>query len=75
MAWGVGGWLLTPFLQRIGTEAAGRLRQRVVAELHTTFASHYARTLSLREVLTLDAIAAYGPRSTGAKMLINPNAT
>jgi hypothetical protein len=47
----------------------------VAGELHTTFASHYARTISLREALTLEAIAAYGPRSTGAKMLINPNAT
>ena len=74
MTWGVGGWLLFPFLERIGTEASDRLKQRVVAELHTTFASHYARTLSLLEVLTLEAIAAYGPRNTGAKMLINPNA-
>ncbi len=74
MTWGVGGWLLFPFLQRIGTEASDRLKQRVVAELHTTFASHYARTLSLQEALTLEAIGAYGPRNTGAKMLINPNA-
>ena len=74
MTWGVGGWLLFAFLERIGTEAADRLKQRVVAELHTTFASHYARTLSLREVLSLEAIAAYGPRNTGTKMLINPNA-
>jgi len=70
----VGGWLLFPFLQRIGAEAADRLKQRVAAELHTTFASHYARTLSLHEALTLEAIAAYGPRSTGAKVLIDPNA-
>ncbi|MEP7296077.1 MAG: zinc-binding dehydrogenase [Burkholderiales bacterium] len=74
MTWGVGGWLLFPFLQRIGAEVADRLKQRVVAELHTTFASHYARTLSLPEALTLEAIGAYGPRNTGAKMLINPNA-
>ena len=47
---------------------------RSVAELHTTFASHYARTLSLREALTLDAISAYGPRNTGAKVLIDPSA-
>ena len=74
MTWGVGGWLLFPFLQRIGAPAVDRLKQRVAAELHTTFASHYARTLSLREALTLAAIGAYGPRNTGAKMLINPNA-
>ena len=74
MTWGMGGWLMFPFLQRIGAEAADRLKQRVVAELHTTFASHYARTLSLREALTLDAISAYGPRNTGAKVLIDPSA-
>jgi NADPH:quinone reductase len=74
MTWGVGGWLLFPFLQRIGAEATERLKQRVAAELHTTFASHYARTVSLAEALTLEAIGVYGPRSTGAKVLINPNA-
>ena len=49
MAWGVGGWLLFPFLQRVGSETAERLKQRVADELSTTFVSRYARTLSLRE--------------------------
>jgi NADPH:quinone reductase-like Zn-dependent oxidoreductase len=74
MTWGVGGWLLFQFLQRIGTEATERLKQRIVAELHTTFASHYARTVSLGDALTLEAISVYGPRNTGTKVLINPNA-
>jgi NADPH:quinone reductase len=74
MTWGVGGWLLFPFLQRLGAEASDRLKQRIVAELNTTFASHYARTVSLAEALTLEAIAVYGPRNTGTKVLINPNA-
>jgi NADPH:quinone reductase-like Zn-dependent oxidoreductase len=74
MSWGVGGWLLFQFLQRVGAETADRLKQRVVAELNTTFASHYARTLSLQEMLTLEAIGAYGARNTGAKMLVDPNA-
>ena len=73
MAWGVGGWLLTPFLQKIGPAAAQKLRERVAAELKTTFASHYARTVSLAEALQADAISVYGKRSTGAKYLINPN--
>ena len=73
MAWGVGGWLLTPFLQKIGPAAAQKLRERVAAELKTTFASHYARTVSLAEALQVDAISIYGKRSTGAKYLINPN--
>lgn len=72
MAWGVGGWYLTPFLQKIGKEAAQKLRERVVAELRTTFASHYTREIGLAEALTLEAIAAYGRRSTREKFLINP---
>lgn len=73
MAWGVGGWLLFPFLQKIGNEAAQVLRERVAAELKTTFASHYARTVSLADALSADAIAFYGPRNTGAKVLIDPS--
>jgi NADPH2:quinone reductase len=73
MAWGIGGWLLTPFLQKIGFEAGQALRQRVAAEIKTTFASEYAREVSLAGALQLDAIAAYGKQATGEKYLINPN--
>jgi len=73
MAWGMGGWLLFPFLQKIGAEAALKLKQRVAAELKTTFASHYAGELSLAEALQPEWIATYGQRATGAKYLINPN--
>jgi hypothetical protein len=73
MAWGVGGWLLTSFLQKIGPAEIARLRQRVVAELKTTFASHYTQVVSLQEVLQLSNIAVYNKRATGEKFLINPN--
>ncbi|UWU80936.1 zinc-binding dehydrogenase [Bradyrhizobium huanghuaihaiense] len=73
MAWGVGGWLLTPFLQKIGPADIGRLRQRVVNELKTTFASHYTKVVSLSEALDPANIAAYAKRATGEKFLINPN--
>ncbi len=72
-AWGVGGWLLTPFLQKIGREGQTPLRQRVVNELKTTFASHYTKTISLPEALQLANIAIYNKRATGEKFLINPN--
>jgi hypothetical protein len=72
-AWGVGGWLLFPFLMKIGPAEGARLRQRVVDELKTTFASHYTRVVSLQEALQLDHIAVYGKRATGEKYLINPN--
>ena len=73
MAWGMGGWLLFPFLQKIGPAAAQVLKQRVAAELKTTFASRYAGELSLPEVLTLGAIARYNQRATGEKFLIAPH--
>jgi NADPH2:quinone reductase len=73
MAWGVGGWLLPLFLQKIGPEAGQRLRARVVRELETTFASHYTRELSLAEALRPDSIAAYGRQATGEKVLIRPH--
>ncbi len=72
MAWSVGGWLLFPFLQRIGAERGQALRQRVADELKTTFASHYAGELSLAEALQPQQVATYGKRATGAKYLINP---
>jgi NADPH:quinone reductase-like Zn-dependent oxidoreductase len=73
MAWGVGGWLLFPFLQKIGAADAQKMRDRVLRELKTTFASHYTRRISLAEALTLDIVAAYNRRSTGEKFLITPH--
>jgi NADPH:quinone reductase-like Zn-dependent oxidoreductase len=72
MAWGVGGWLLTPFLQKIGPAAAQKLRERVAANLKTTFASHYTREVSLAEALSLDSIRAYAKMATGEKFLVLP---
>lgn len=74
MAWGVGGWLLTPFLQSIGAEGFGRLRTRVAAELTTTFASTYTREVSLAGMLRPDAFHAYVKRATGEKFLVTPQA-
>lgn len=72
MLWGVGGWLLTPLLEKIGHVEAERLRQRVAREIKTTFASHYSQVISLAGALTPAAIAVYNRRATGEKYLINP---
>ena len=72
MAWGIGGWLLFPFLQKIGPEAAQGLRERVARELKTTFASHYTAEISLAEALRPGVVSAYSRRATGEKYLINP---
>jgi NADPH2:quinone reductase len=73
MAWGVGGWLITPFLQKIGPEGMQRLRTRVAAGLSTTFASSYTDQVSLAGALQLDTIAAYARQATGLKYLIIPS--
>ncbi|ABE40043.1 Alcohol dehydrogenase GroES-like [Rhodopseudomonas palustris BisB5] len=73
MIWAVGGWLLFPFLQKIGAADAAKLRARVAAEIKTTFASNYTQVVSLQQALTLDAIAVYNKRATGEKFLIDPS--
>jgi NADPH2:quinone reductase len=73
LAWGLGGWLLTPFLQKIGPEGMQRLRGRVAAELTTTFASGYTDQVSLAGALAPDTIAAYARQATGSKYLIIPS--
>ncbi len=72
MSWSMGGWLLMPFLQKIGADDTRRLKERVSAELKTTFASGYTKEVSLQEALQLDAIAIYAKHATGEKYLINP---
>ncbi|MEM7326810.1 MAG: zinc-binding dehydrogenase [Actinomycetota bacterium] len=72
MSWSIGGWLLTPFLARIGQEAADRLRSRVAAEITTTFASSYGMRLSLDEVVDPAMVGRYGQMATGDKALVEP---
>ncbi len=73
MMWGIGGWLLTFFILKIGPAEAQKLRQRVADELKTTFASHYAAEIGLAEALDPAVIAAYNRKTTGEKYLINPS--
>lgn len=71
--WSVSGWLLTPFMQKVGAETVGKMRARVVAELKTTFASHYSHEISLEEALDLATLQAYNAKRTGDKYLILPH--
>jgi len=73
MAWGVGGWLLFPFLNRIGPTRTRELKQRIVDELKTTFASDHSHEVSLAGALKPEAIADYSRRATQSKYLILPN--
>ena len=73
MAWGVGGWLLTPFLAKVGLEKVVELRDRVAAGLSTIFASQYTAEVTLAGALQPDAVSAYSRQATGQKYLITPN--
>lgn len=73
LAWGVSGFLVTPFLMKLGLEGTLRLRARVAAELTTTFASTYTRTISLAEALDPKVVEAYAKKATGEKFLIDPS--
>jgi len=73
LAWGVGGWLLTPFLIKAGPARSAAMRERVARGLTTTFASSYAGRLSFVEALQPEAVAAYASMATGTKYLIIPN--
>jgi len=72
MMWGMGGYLLTPFLKRLGAEGANRLRNRVAAELKTTFACSYAAEISLAEAIQPEVMSAFARRTTGGKYLVRP---
>jgi len=72
LTWGLGGFLLTPFLQKAGPEVNARLRKRVVDELTTTFKSQYSHEITLVEALDLDVLNAYNAKRTGEKYLIRP---
>jgi NADPH:quinone reductase-like Zn-dependent oxidoreductase len=72
-AWNLGGYLLMPFLEEAGPKVRAQMQDRVVAELSTTFASRYARAISLREALDLDTLRAYTALATGEKYLLTPD--
>ncbi len=72
MSWGLGGWLLTPMIGRIGMEKFQAMRTRVAKEIKTTFASTYANEISFEEMLQPEIIKSYAKQATGQKYLVNP---
>jgi len=73
MSWGLGGWLLTPMLGKIGMERVQEMRIRIAKEIKTTFASKYAGEISFEEMLQPEVINSYAKQSTGNKFLVNPH--
>jgi NADPH:quinone reductase len=73
LTWSLSGFLLTPFMAKAGPETVGRMRARVVAELTSTFASHYSHEITLEQALNLDTLHGYNAKRTGEKYLIVPH--
>jgi NADPH2:quinone reductase len=73
MSWGLGGWLLTPMIGRIGMERFQQMRERVAAEITTTFASNYIQEISFEEMLQPEIIKSYAKQATGEKYLVTPH--
>ena len=72
MSWGLGGWLLTPMIGKVGMEKFLAMRQRVAKEIKTTFASSYAQEVSFEEMLQPEIIKSYAKQATGKKYLVTP---
>ncbi|MDA8896778.1 zinc-binding dehydrogenase [Acidimicrobiia bacterium] len=72
MSWGLGGWLLTPMLGKIGMDKFQTMRARIAKEIKTTFASTYIQEISLEEMLQPEVINSYAKHKTGNKYLVNP---
>ncbi len=73
MAWGIGGWLLTASLQKLGINKTITLQNRVIEEILTTFKSNYDNEISLAQAIHPNTISLYGKQATGKKFLINPS--
>jgi NADPH2:quinone reductase len=72
MSWGLGGWLLTPMLGKIGMDKFQTMRARIAKEIKTTFASTYIQEISLEEMLQPEIINSFAKHKTGNKYLVNP---
>lgn len=73
MAWGIGGWLVFSVLKKIDPATQARMRDKIVTEMHTTFSSHYSRTIGFDEMIAPDIAVQYERKSTGEKFLLDPS--
>lgn len=71
--WGVGGWLLTPHLEKVGTQRMMEMRAYSVEERNGIFHSEYSNEISLMDMIDPEIAKAYEKKATGEKMLVNPS--
>lgn len=72
-SWGVGSWLLLPFLEKLGAKKIAEMQSCVMEGIKTTFSSSYKNEISLIQALQPDVVREYFKQSTGSKFIINPS--
>jgi NADPH2:quinone reductase len=72
-AWGVSGWLMMNHLAKLEPDAVQAMKDRIVREIDTVFASQFSAEVSLEGMLSVDTLSAVSRRSTGSKYLLTPN--
>jgi NADPH-dependent curcumin reductase CurA len=70
LTWSVGGYLLMNALRKLGPEIMLRMIGRVMTELTTTFATHYAARIKLDQLLDVEILKKCAQTSTGEKYLM-----
>lgn len=71
--WGVGGWLLTPHLEKVGMERMMEMRMYTVEERNGIFHSDYSSEISLMDMIDPEIAKGYDKKATGEKVLVNPS--
>ena len=71
--WGVGGWLLTPHLEKVGGERMMEMRKYAVEERNGIFNSDYSSEISLMDMIDPEIAKGYEKKATGEKVLVNPS--
>ncbi|WP_417610836.1 NADH oxidase [Parasphingorhabdus sp.] len=71
--WGVGGWLLTPHLEKVGKERMMEMRMYTVEERNGIFNSDYSSEISLMDMIDPEIAKGYEKKATGEKVLVNPS--
>lgn len=73
LAWSVGAFLVTHFLNKVGRETKERLLSRIAREHETTFASHFSAEIGLADLLRPDILKKLVQKKTGDKYLLRFN--
>ncbi len=71
--WGVGGWLLTPHLEKVGMERMMEMRMYSVEERNGIFNSEYTSEISLMDMIDPEIDKGSEKKATGEKVLVNPS--